>query len=69
MLQIQRPRLICNAWHDLLAEGLSWVVHRIERAEGEAEVALAAKRWRRAPGHHADVLDRQFEAGADFTYI
>ena len=73
-----------RVWHDVLAEGLSCGLHRIERLMREN--ALRARPRRRGlpkdAGERADcivspnVLDRQFEASApnqkwiaDFTYI
>jgi putative transposase len=71
-----------RVWHDVLAEGLSCGLHRVERLM-RAHAHLARPRRRRLPkdaGERAiiagNVLDRQFGADgpnrrwvADFTYI
>lgn len=71
-----------RVWHDLLAEGVSCGLHRIERLM-RAQGLRARPRRRGLPKDHGDrsviasnVLDRQFTADrpnqkwvADFTYI
>jgi putative transposase len=71
-----------GAWHDLLAEGVSCGLHRIERLMRLQ--ALKARRSgvachpgkRQTPALAVNVLDRSFEAPApnrkwidDFTYV
>ena len=73
-----------RVWHDLLAEGISCGLHRIERLMRSQALRARPKR-RRLPSDTGDrsraaipanVLDRQFEAPspnrkwvADFTYV
>ena len=73
-----------RVWHDLLAEGISCGLHRIERLMRSQALRARPKR-RRPPSDTGDrsmaaipanVLDRQFEAPspnrkwvADFTYV
>ena len=73
-----------RVWHDLLAEGMSCGLHRIERLM-RLQALRARPRCRRLPKDNGDrqmpsvpanILDRQFEAErpnqrwiADFTYI
>ena len=73
-----------RVWHDLLAEGVSCGLHRVERLM-RLQALRARPRWRRLPpdvGERqasavaANVLDRAFEAAApnrkwiaDFTYV
>jgi putative transposase len=73
-----------RVWHDLLADGATCGLHRVERLMRE-EALRARPRRRRLPSDTGDrsqaasvsnVLDRQFEAGApnqkwvaDFTYL
>ena len=71
-----------RVWHDLLADGISCGLHRIERLM-RAQGLRARPRRRGLPKDHGDrsviagnVLDRQFTADrpnqkwvADFTYI
>jgi putative transposase len=73
-----------RVWHDVLAEGASCGLHRVERLmRAEALRARPRRRGlpadtgeRSKPAIAANLLDRQFEAGApnqkwvaDFTYI
>ena len=73
-----------RVWHDLLAEGISCGLHRIERLM-RSQALRARPKLRRPPSDTGDrsmaaipanVLDRQFEAPspnrkwvADFTYV
>src|SRR5678815_4194222 len=73
-----------RVWHDVLAEGISCGLHRIERLM-RAQALRARPRRRRLPKDDgarllavlsANLLDRQFEAErpnrkwvADFTYV
>jgi putative transposase len=71
-----------RVWHDLLAEGISCGLHRIERLMREQGLRARPRR-RGLPKDHGErsviagnLLDRQFTAGrpnqkwvADFTYI
>jgi putative transposase len=73
-----------RVWHDLLADGATCGLHRVERLMRKAALRARPRR-RRLPSDTGDrsqaasvsnVLDRQFEAGApnqkwiaDFTYL
>jgi putative transposase len=73
-----------RVWHDLLADGATCGLHRVERLMREGALRARPRR-RRLPSDTGDrsqaasvsnVLDRQFEAGApnqkwvaDFTYL